>query len=111
MTTTATHCLFQNLELKSAYSFTVAAYTIALGPSSKPTVVNYTEQCRDKSGSAALGALTGILTVIIIVLGIICICVLAYFYPKQKIRYMNQIKYYYIGTHIIIMVKFSMNCR
>lgn len=126
ITTIATHLLFQNGKPNSTYSFTVAAYTVALGPASEPTVVN-TEpningsneldlQCRDKYGSelkimpttAALGALNGVFAAIVIVLGIVCICVLACFYHnyiKKKIRYVNL--YYVKPGNIINLTMFK----
>lgn len=106
MMTTATHFLFQNLEPNSTYSFTVAAYTVALGPASEPIAVrtepDFTNSNeldlgrQNKQESeikvlpiAVLGALTGIFAVLMIVLAITCTCVLAYFYQnfKRKVRY------------------------
>ena len=110
ITTMATHFLFQNLEPNSTYSFTVAAFSVALGPASEPIEVNtepdvaisnFTEpdvECHDKHSQykseikvlpiAVMGALTGIFAVIVIVLATTCACGLACFYQdiKRKIR-------------------------
>ena len=87
--TTVTHFLLQKLEPNSSYSFTVAAYTVALGPASEPIVVDTEPEMRMLSGNsnneqqhhdiqrdikgisiAALGALTGVFAVLTIMLGI-----------------------------------------
>ena len=102
ITTIATHFLFKNLEPNSSYSFTVAAYTVALGPASQPIVVNTESDINMLSGNelqciniqhseseikgaptAALGALTGVFAVLTIVFGIAS-GILACFYHNIK---------------------------
>ena len=107
--TIVTHFLFKNLEPNSSYSFTVSAYTVALGPASEQIVVNtepemsmlsnssnelhnnvqYKSEIKGIStSSAALGALTAVFAILTIVLAI-AIGILACFYQniKKRTRY------------------------
>lgn len=105
--TGATNFVFKDLEPNLTYTFTVAAYTIAMGPSSEPIQVstepkmNTISTCESNqlsnsiSGTPimiALGSLAGLSAALATVLGIVSGTLACCFYCKVK-KNKNRYKY------------------